>query len=85
MAREKTCQVSFGVEHARYIIGEESELNGQMVTVEDAIERFTDGNGLGDRVARIDGLEADLDTPLRDGDVIVVATAQSASGGYKGA
>lgn len=82
-----TVQISFGQEHGRYLIGEENDgANGPMVTVADCVSRFTEGRGLDDNLeVRLDGNVADPEATLRAGDVIVIATRQSATGGYKGA
>lgn len=78
--------VTFGADFNKYEITEESGIDGAMQTVEDALNRFTGGEGLKEGLAfRVNGDEVDASTPLRAGDVILLATERSAKGGYSGA
>lgn len=81
-----TVSITFGRDFSRYEVTEDSDVDGPMVTVTDAINRFTGGQGLRDgMVARCNGEEVDSDTTLRDGDVILITTEATAKGGYAGA
>ena len=81
-----TVSVTFGRDFARYEITEEQGVDGPMVTIKDAITRFTGGKGLRSGMAtRCNGEEVVDSSPLRDGDVVLVNTTETAKGGYAGA
>ena len=81
-----TISVTFGRDFARYEITEEQGVDGPMITIKDAITRFTGGKGLRDGMAvRCNGEEVDDSVVLRDGDVVLVTTTATAKGGYAGA
>lgn len=81
-----TISVTFGRDFSRYEITEEQGIDGPMITIEDAINRFTGGKGLRTGMAtRCNGEEVNGDVALRDGDVVLITTEATAKGGYAGA
>ena len=81
-----TVSVTFGRDFARYEITKEQGVDGPMLTIKDAIGRFTGGKGLRSGMAtRCNGEEVADSVRLRDGDVVLVTTTATAKGGYAGA
>lgn len=87
---EDTVAITFGANYARYLVTDDPEANGRPFapcrTFEDAITRFTGGEGLAEgQTFRVRGERRELDESILPGDTIVIATEETASGGYKGA
>jgi len=64
---------------------ENYDLNGVCRTVADAVSKFQNGAAF-NGTARLNGREvADMNTPLREGDVVILLNNAVAGGGIKGA
>ena len=78
MATSGNISVTYGAKFEQYAI------NGQMVTIKDAVTRFFGSDPFKDKVVHVNGTEtSDLAAPLRTNDVILVLNKALASGGYK--
>ena len=64
---------------------EKYDINGVCQTLGDAISKFTNGAEHRGEVRLNGRAETNFDTPLRDGDVVLLMTAAVAGGGVKGA
>ena len=86
MATNNSVTITFGSNFRRYDLDNPLDGVSHGATFADVIDDFTGGNGLrDDQTFRVAGEERELDDVVRPGDIIVVATESSASGGYKGA
>lgn len=86
MATNNTVVITFGANFSRFDLDNPADGLEHGSTFADVIDLFTGGNGLAEgQTFRVAGEERDLEEMVRGGDVIVIATEASASGGYKGA
>ena len=86
MVQNASVTITFGQNLRRYDLNNPSDGITHESTFADVIDDFTGGNGLAEgQTFLVNAERREFDDCVRAGDIIVVATESSASGGYKGA